>query len=71
MKTYESIRKLKFNNALSCALDNQTDKIKFVELWRFIADFEHDALWEWLSKRNFNKNLENVVETLIDINILK
>jgi len=70
MKTYKSRRNMEFKHVLSCALDNQTNQTKFIQLWRFIADFEHDALWEWLKKRNFTKNLKYVVETLKDIEIL-
>lgn len=67
---HKSVHGVNFNNPLACALDNQKDKTKFVELWRFIADFDHDALWEWLKKRSFSKNLEHVVETLTSIDVL-
>lgn len=71
MKTHESKHGIKFNSPLACALDNLNDATKFIELWRFIADFDHDALWEWLKKRSFSKNLEHVVDTLKSIDVLK
>ena len=73
MKTlkYTSVKYMDFDNALACELDNQTSITKFIELWRFIADFNHDALYEWLNKMNYSKNLEHVVETLQSLNKLQ
>jgi hypothetical protein len=71
MKTYKSIRNLEFDNVLACALDNQSDKTKFIELWRFLFDFDYSAIAEWCNVRNFKPYLEHIIQTLTDVDVLK
>jgi len=77
MKTHKSIRGTLFEDPLACALDNQTNRKEFENIYNFLYNNYPDALDEWRKVRKFSDSygykasqIGKIVRELTDLSVI-